>query len=183
MVHDTDHPGVMNPFLIATRHPLAVLYNERSVLENHHAATTFGLLQDDRLNVLSGLTPEQRKEARLLIVKSIMATDMAHHSEMIRELTEIAAQQRPDVHPGQPGGHRQPRQRSERIPHVRVVVQIEQSSRRLPPHRNRKSSVERRPRRVRQEDRVAEGLRRVRRQVVLRLRRPALDYENSTAVN
>ena len=93
--HDIDHPGVSNAFLIASNAPLALCYNDESVLENHHAATTFGLLQDDRLNVLSGLTPEQRKEARLLIVKSILATDMAHHSEMIRELTEIAAQQRP----------------------------------------------------------------------------------------
>ena len=43
---------------------LAIIYNDASVLENHHAAATFGLLQDQRLNVMSELDPDQRKEAR-----------------------------------------------------------------------------------------------------------------------
>ena len=64
MVHDTDHPGVMNPFLIATRHPLAVLYNERSVLENHHCATAIALLGRPELDFLSPLPPDKRARVR-----------------------------------------------------------------------------------------------------------------------
>ncbi|CAL8375734.1 unnamed protein product [Arctogadus glacialis] len=37
-MHDYDHPGRTNAFLVATSAPQAVLYNDRSVLENHHAA-------------------------------------------------------------------------------------------------------------------------------------------------
>lgn len=62
--HDVDHPGVSNAFLVASNSPLALCYNDESVLENHHAAATFGLLQDQRLNILSELAPDQRKEAR-----------------------------------------------------------------------------------------------------------------------
>ena len=62
--HDVDHPGVSNAFLVASNSPLALCYNDESVLENHHAAATFGLLQDQRLNVMSELDPDQRKEAR-----------------------------------------------------------------------------------------------------------------------
>tara|TARA_B110001452_G_scaffold211956_1_gene182485 strand:+ start:2631 stop:2975 length:345 start_codon:yes stop_codon:yes gene_type:complete len=40
-------------------------------------------------------TPTSAHQARNLICKSILATDMAHHSQMVRELTEMAAQQRP----------------------------------------------------------------------------------------
>ncbi|PFH38794.1 hypothetical protein BESB_011360 [Besnoitia besnoiti] len=36
--HDVDHPGVNNAFLRASLHPLSIMYNDKAVLENHHAA-------------------------------------------------------------------------------------------------------------------------------------------------
>ncbi len=54
-VHDVAHPGLTNQFLVATQSPLAVLYNDASVLENHHAATAFSLATNPGCNLLDTL--------------------------------------------------------------------------------------------------------------------------------
>ncbi|KAK5649021.1 hypothetical protein RI129_003913 [Pyrocoelia pectoralis] len=41
--HDVDHPGKSSAFLSNCDNPLAILYNDVTVLENHHAALTFKL--------------------------------------------------------------------------------------------------------------------------------------------
>ena len=38
LVHDYDHKGLNNDFLIRTAHPLAITYSDQSPLENHHIA-------------------------------------------------------------------------------------------------------------------------------------------------
>jgi hypothetical protein len=43
LAHDVDHPGRTNAFLVASEDRKAILYNDRSVLENHHAAGEFWL--------------------------------------------------------------------------------------------------------------------------------------------
>ena len=51
----------MNNFLVATKHPLALLYNNQSVLENHHCATALSLLERAELNFLHALPREQQQ--------------------------------------------------------------------------------------------------------------------------
>jgi cGMP-inhibited 3',5'-cyclic phosphodiesterase A len=43
-VHDFEHPGVNNVFLQKMQDPIAIRYNDLSVLENHHIAAAFELM-------------------------------------------------------------------------------------------------------------------------------------------
>nr|CAB3264737.1 cGMP-inhibited 3',5'-cyclic phosphodiesterase A [Phallusia mammillata] len=93
-MHDYDHPGRTNAFLVETRDPLAILYNDRSVLENHHASASWELLYSNKnFDFLQNLTTAEWKRLRFLIVEAILATDLKKHFEILSQFT--AKSQRP----------------------------------------------------------------------------------------
>lgn len=48
-VHDVEHTGTTNSFHVHSNSEFALLYNDKSVLENHHLYTAFKLMQDVRI--------------------------------------------------------------------------------------------------------------------------------------
>ncbi|XP_062813152.1 dual specificity calcium/calmodulin-dependent 3',5'-cyclic nucleotide phosphodiesterase 1A isoform X2 [Anolis carolinensis] len=78
-IHDYDHPGTTNHFHVATRSETAILYNDKSVLENHHVSAVYHLMQSDEMNILVNLTAEEWRELRHLVIEMILATDMTQH--------------------------------------------------------------------------------------------------------
>lgn len=78
--HDLNHPGVTNVFMINSRHPLAVRYNDISVLENHHAATLVKFLELSGCDIFSSMSPADQTSMRKIIIPTILATDMAKHN-------------------------------------------------------------------------------------------------------
>lgn len=83
--HDFKHPGVNNAFLINSGHELAVRYNDRSPLENFHAAEMFGLLSKASADILIGLSSQERHTFRHIVIEMILATDMAQHFSNVSE--------------------------------------------------------------------------------------------------
>ncbi|XP_022238555.1 cGMP-inhibited 3',5'-cyclic phosphodiesterase A-like [Limulus polyphemus] len=85
-MHDYDHPGRTNAFLVSTFAPQAVLYNDRSVLENHHAAAAWSLfLSRPEYHWLCHLDKAEFKRFRFLVIENILATDLKRHFEILAE--------------------------------------------------------------------------------------------------
>uniref|UniRef100_A0A0G4IAV5 Phosphodiesterase n=1 Tax=Chromera velia CCMP2878 TaxID=1169474 RepID=A0A0G4IAV5_9ALVE len=104
LCHDVGHPGRSNKFLVNSRHDLALTYNDKSVLENMHAALTFKTMkgqntthphhQHTGLNgqrrgdggstggacdILSGLSFDHQQQVRKAVIDLILDTDVAVH--------------------------------------------------------------------------------------------------------
>jgi hypothetical protein len=79
LCHDVGHPGLSNAYLVNSESDLAITYNDRSVLESHHASLCFKLLKKPESDLMVNLSAVERKELRSTIISSILATDMAHH--------------------------------------------------------------------------------------------------------
>uniref|UniRef100_A0A0G4FRK5 Phosphodiesterase n=1 Tax=Chromera velia CCMP2878 TaxID=1169474 RepID=A0A0G4FRK5_9ALVE len=97
LCHDVGHEGVNNMFHVNKWSELAVTYNDRSVLENFHAAQTFRILQTTGCQLLEKLDTESRRVAGSAIIDLILDTDMKLHFEFLstmklrRATTEFAS--------------------------------------------------------------------------------------------
>ncbi|XP_056267017.1 cAMP-specific 3',5'-cyclic phosphodiesterase 4D-like isoform X3 [Pseudoliparis swirei] len=100
-IHDVDHPGVSNQFLINTSviagvkamlgvlradSELALMYNDLSVLENHHLAVGFKLLQEENCDIFQNLPKKQRQSLRKMVIDIVLATDMSKHMNLLADL-------------------------------------------------------------------------------------------------
>ena len=91
-LHDIDHMGLNNSFHLKAETPLGILNaasGSSSVLEVHHCTLAIELLQEDRTNILDGLTPGDLKKVLKNLTHVILCTDMARHSQVAKDFNNI----------------------------------------------------------------------------------------------
>ncbi|XP_061482033.1 dual specificity calcium/calmodulin-dependent 3',5'-cyclic nucleotide phosphodiesterase 1A-like [Rhineura floridana] len=88
-IHDYEHTGTTNHFHVRTRSETALLYNDKSVLENHHVSAAYQLMQNEEMNILANLTNEEWRELRRLVIEMVLATDMSHHFQQMKFVKHI----------------------------------------------------------------------------------------------
>jgi 3'5'-cyclic nucleotide phosphodiesterase len=88
-VHDFDHRGRSNAFLVGVQDPLAVLYNDRSVLENNSVSKAWRVLAENFF--LDKWSPVEVKRFRHLLIEMVLSTDLALHAQLLSELTGLEA--------------------------------------------------------------------------------------------
>lgn len=85
-IHDAEHTGTTNDFHVSTRSPLAILYNDQSVLENHHLSVTWDILKTPDCNILSKLDTSEETYFRELVQEMVLATDMSLHFSALNDI-------------------------------------------------------------------------------------------------
>lgn len=88
LVHDIGHPGLSNAYQVHAETPLALRYNDMSVLEHHHCALAFELFQDPKSNVFLDVPSVLRKAVRKSIINLVLSTDMTTHFALSDELND-----------------------------------------------------------------------------------------------
>ena len=87
ILHDYEHQGLNNDFLIKTRHELAIIYNDASPNENHHVAGAYRILSSDRKSQFAAhMTTEDRNIFRASVIELVLATDMKKHFGYVSRL-------------------------------------------------------------------------------------------------
>lgn len=86
MCHDFKHNGYNNMFHINDKSPIAITYNDTSVLESFHVAETFKVMIKEENNLLCNLQPEEWRLVRRRMIDCILATDMANHAKHLATL-------------------------------------------------------------------------------------------------
>eukprot|EP00483_Globobulimina_turgida_P006984 UN06998 len=64
-------------------------YNDKSVLENHHAHIGSVLLKQPELAILAGLTNEEMNKVRKSMIGIILHTDMSYHQDIVTQLLQL----------------------------------------------------------------------------------------------
>lgn len=89
LCHDIGHQGKTNPFLVETKHELALRYNDKSPLENMHCAKLFEICQTDATNIFKRLDVDAQRQARKVCIAAILHTDNVNHFDMVKEISKV----------------------------------------------------------------------------------------------
>ena len=65
---------------------LALMYNDESVLENHHLAVAFKLLQNEGCDIFANCSKKQRQTLRKMVIDMVLSTDMSKHMSLLADL-------------------------------------------------------------------------------------------------
>lgn len=89
LIHDYEHTGTTNNFHVKTGSEMALIYNDRSVLENHHLSSAFSLLKSEDCNILANLSTDEYRELRTLVINMVIATDMSFHAQKLNKIKKL----------------------------------------------------------------------------------------------
>jgi len=90
------HPGFTNEFLVKIRHPRAMRYNDRAVLEMHNLSRVTMLMSDPECNFLFLMERMHADSFRALLIRVVLKMDISQHFNQLSTLqTKLASEMYP----------------------------------------------------------------------------------------
>lgn len=83
LMHDIDHRGRTNVFEANSLSEISLVYNDRSILENHHCSTAFTVIRKSKYNIVEALSYEKFMDFRKIVIEAILSTDVKRHFDII----------------------------------------------------------------------------------------------------
>ncbi|KEP61447.1 UNVERIFIED_CONTAM: 3'5'-cyclic nucleotide phosphodiesterase domain-containing protein [Hammondia hammondi] len=86
LVHDVGHFAMNNQYVVNSGHPLAITYNDRSVLENFHSALAFRIMGthgNEKFNITETFSSEDKRDFRKFTIELVLETDILFHFDFI----------------------------------------------------------------------------------------------------
>lgn len=91
-VHDVDHPGFSNEYVVAVEHAIVDQHGADGALKKHQASVANKLLESPDTNVLTRLGLEVANSIRARITELIVATDPAQHENVLKNARAAVGQ-------------------------------------------------------------------------------------------
>jgi len=98
LVHDFDHTGTTNNFHVKSRTALSVLYNDKSVLENHHVSGFFRMMDQYKCDIFAGMKKSEFRQFRSLLIELVLSTDMSLHLDHLKYIKSILTLDNKDLY-------------------------------------------------------------------------------------
>ncbi|KAH9283182.1 Calcium/calmodulin-dependent 3',5'-cyclic nucleotide phosphodiesterase 1C [Echinococcus granulosus] len=89
LIHDFEHAGTTNAYQINIRSHLALLYNDRGVLENHHISAAYRVTQLPAFNIFVNVPRSKFQAIRQLVIEMVLNTDMSLHFSQIKVVSKL----------------------------------------------------------------------------------------------
>lgn len=91
LIHDFEHTGTTNNFHVQTQTELALLYNDRNVLESFHVSAVFRITKEAEFNIFEKMSKEQYQEFRASVIEMVLNTDMSLHFSQVKTMKNLIA--------------------------------------------------------------------------------------------
>jgi len=92
VIHDCDHPALSNSFLVQTQHPIALTYNDSSVLENYHCYCGFrAAMSNSSCNIFKSFSRTDMAQLRKIVIFLVLGTDFSKHAAIFSSWEELSA--------------------------------------------------------------------------------------------
>ena len=83
--HDANHEGLNNVYNVKAETPLGILFKDTSVMEMHHITVAIPIILRTDINLFGCFDEAESKKMWTLFIRLILATDMAHHFELVKK--------------------------------------------------------------------------------------------------